>query len=148
MEYRKLPRGGEKISVIGMGASVVGEQELYRRCEKEGVAISAMKPFCAGQLLDARKSPFQKALTPAQCIQYALDKPGVVTVLGGPGNIAQLEESLRVPGRFRGRAGFLHHQRKITPEESVGKCGHCNSRCPFQVKQQERMEEIKVYFGM
>lgn len=34
MEYRKLPRGGEKISVIGMGASVVGEQELYRRCEK------------------------------------------------------------------------------------------------------------------
>ena len=27
MEYRKLPRGGEKISVIGMGTSVVGEQE-------------------------------------------------------------------------------------------------------------------------
>lgn len=37
---------------------------------------------------------------------------------------------------------------EITPEESVGKCGHCNSRCPFQVKQQERMEEIKDYFGM
>ena len=26
MEYRKLPRGGEKISVIGMGASVVGNR--------------------------------------------------------------------------------------------------------------------------
>lgn len=27
MEYRKLPHGEEKISVIGMGASVVGEQK-------------------------------------------------------------------------------------------------------------------------
>ena len=147
MEYRKLPCGGEKISVIGMGASVVGEQELYRRCEKEGVAISAMKPFCAGQLLDARKSPFQKALTPAQCIQYALDKPGVVTVLGGPGNIAQLEESLQYLDASEEERDYSIIS-EITPEESVGKCGHCNSRCPFQVKQQERMEEIKVYFGM
>lgn len=27
MEYRKLPHGEEKISVIGMGSSVVGEQK-------------------------------------------------------------------------------------------------------------------------
>ena len=26
-------------------------------------------------------------------------------------------------------------------------CGHCNSRCPFGVKQQERMQEIREYFG-
>ncbi len=26
MEYRKLPHGGESISVIGMGSSVVGAQ--------------------------------------------------------------------------------------------------------------------------
>lgn len=26
-------------------------------------------------------------------------------------------------------------------------CGHCNSRCPFHVKQQQRMQEIKAYFG-
>lgn len=26
MEYRKLPHGGEQISIIGMGSSVVGEQ--------------------------------------------------------------------------------------------------------------------------
>ncbi len=30
---------------------------LYTRCEKEGVGISVMKPFNAGQLLDAKKSP-------------------------------------------------------------------------------------------
>ena len=53
---------------------------LYTRCEKEGVGISVMKPFNAGQLLDAKKSPFGQALTPAQCIQYALDRPAVLTV--------------------------------------------------------------------
>ena len=57
--------------------------ELYRRCETEGVGISVMKAFSGGQLLDAKTSPFGKALTEYQCIQYALDKPGVMTVLSG-----------------------------------------------------------------
>lgn len=26
-------------------------------------------------------------------------------------------------------------------------CGHCDSRCPFGVKQSERMQEIAAYFG-
>ena len=83
---------------FGQGDFAIGgtneRLDLYRRCEKEGVGISVMKPFNAGQLLDAAKSPFHQALTPAQCIQYALDKPGVLTVLGGPGNVEQLKEIL------------------------------------------------------
>ena len=66
---------------FGQGDYAIGSsqerQNLYRRCEKEGVGISVMKPFNAGQLLDAKKSPFHQALTTAQCLQYALDKPGV-----------------------------------------------------------------------
>lgn len=53
--------------------------ELYRRCEKEGVGISVMKPFNAGILLDEAQSPFHHALTPAQCLHYALDRPAVLT---------------------------------------------------------------------
>lgn len=83
---------------FGHGDFAIGSnnerQDLYRRCEKEGVGISVMKPFNAGQLLDAAKSPFHQALTTSQCIQYALDKPGVLTVVGGPGNIDQLKEIL------------------------------------------------------
>ena len=63
--------------------SVAERMELYRRCETEGVGISVMKAFSGGQLLDAKTSPFGKALTEYQCIQYALDKPGVMTVLPG-----------------------------------------------------------------
>lgn len=169
-------------------------QNLYRRCEKEGVGISVMKPFNAGQLLDAKKSPFHHALTTAQCIQYALDKPGVLSVLGGPGNVAQLKEILTYFNTTEEERDYSVIS-SLTPDESVGKCvyckhchpcpaglniglinkyydlalqgdilakehyltlektasdcircGHCNSRCPFQVPQQERMEEIKEYF--
>lgn len=63
---------------IGSGSE---RYALYTRCAKEGVGISVVKPFNAGQLLDAKKSPFHRALTPAQCVQYALDRPGVLTVL-------------------------------------------------------------------
>lgn len=36
---------------------------LYRDCEKEGVAISVMKPFGGGEFLNDKISPFKKALT-------------------------------------------------------------------------------------
>lgn len=45
----------------GQGRYANGSSEersqLYRRCEKEGVGISVMKPFSAGQLLDALPLP-------------------------------------------------------------------------------------------
>lgn len=72
------------------GEYAIGELDermaLYRRAQKEGVAISVMKAFCGGRLLDQEESPFPQALTQTQCIQYALDKPGVVTVLPGVRN--------------------------------------------------------------
>lgn len=68
--------------------------ELYRRCEAESIGISVMKPFSAGQLLNAKTSPFGKALTKIQCIQYALDKPGVLTVLPGIRNLQDMKDAL------------------------------------------------------
>ncbi len=68
---------------------------MYQRCQKEGVAISVMKAFSGGQLLEAKKSPFKQALTQTQCIQYALDKPAVVTVLPGVRNREDLKTILQ-----------------------------------------------------
>lgn len=78
---------------FGIG-SARERMELYRRCEAEGIGISVMKPFSAGQLLDDQTSPFGKALTKVQCIQYALDKPGVLTVLPGIRNLQDMKEAL------------------------------------------------------
>ena len=113
---------------FGQGDFAIGgtneRLDLYRRCEKEGVGISVMKPFNAGQLLDAAKSPFHQALTPAQCIQYALDKPGVLTVLGGPGNVEQLKEILTYLDTTEEERDYSVIG-SFTPDDSVGKCVYC-----------------------
>lgn len=57
--------------------------ELYRLCESKGVGISVMKTLGAGKLLSAEHSPFARPMTPAQCIQYALDRPAVASTLIG-----------------------------------------------------------------
>ena len=77
----------------GIGA-VEKRASLYRDCQRHGVGISAMKPFAGGQLLNAALSPFGQALTPYQCLQYALDRPGVVTVLPGVRNCGDLKRIL------------------------------------------------------
>lgn len=169
--------------------------KLYRRCEAEGVGITVMKPFSGGQLLDERTSPFGKALTGYQCIQYALDKPGVLTVLPGVRNVEDVKELLgffeaspeerdyEILGTFAPRdavgncvycnhcqpcpgglnIGLINkyydlamagdtmaaeHYGKLEKHASdcIG-CGHCDNRCPFHVKQSERMKEMADYFG-
>ena len=105
--------------------------DLYRRCEKEGVGISVMKAFSGGQLLSAQTSSFGRALTEYQCIQYALDKPGVLTVLPGVRNRDDLRRIL----------GFLTASPEerdyavlgtFTPKDAAGICVYCNhcQPCP------------------
>ena len=112
--------------------SVAERMNLYRRCEAEGVGISVMKAFSGGQLLKAETSPFGKALTEYQCIQYALDKQGVLTVLPGVRNMDDLKRIL----------GFLDvapEERdysvigSFAPQDASGKCVYCNhcQPCPM-----------------
>lgn len=111
--------------------SVDERLDLYRRCEKEGVGISVMKAFSGGQLLNAKTSPFKKALTEYQCIQYALDKPGVLTVLPGVRGKDDLDRIL----------GFCEAQDiekdysvigTFAPHDAEGICVYCNhcQPCP------------------
>lgn len=106
-------------------------QELYRRCEKEGVAISVMKAFSGGQLLSGNTSPFGKALTEYQCIQYALDQPAVVTVLPGIRNREDLK-------RILGFVTATEQEREYSVLDALdikkteGVCVYCNhcQPCP------------------
>lgn len=104
---------------------------LYRRCEADGVGISVMKAFSGGQLLNVKTSPFGKALDEYQCIQYALDKPGVLTVLPGVRNKADLS---RVLGFFDASAEERDYSilGSFTPQDMIGNCVYCNhcQPCP------------------
>ena len=90
-----------------------------------------MKAFSGGQLLDAKTSPFGQAMTEYQCIQYALDRPGVVTVLPGVRNRADLQ---RILGLFEAADEEKDYSMisSLTPKEVAGKCVYCNhcQPCP------------------
>lgn len=104
---------------------------LYRRCETEDVGISVMKAFSGGQLLRAETSPFGRALTQYQCIQYALDKPGVLTVLPGIRGKADLEHILGFCGTSP-EARDYSVIASFAPQDATGKCVYCNhcQPCP------------------
>lgn len=105
--------------------------DVYRRCEKLGVGISVMKPFSGGQLLSAKTSPFGKALTQYQCIRYALDKPGVLTVLPGAKSVEEVNDLLRYYEQAEEDLdyGIIG---SFAPPEANGKCVYCNhcKPCP------------------
>lgn len=106
--------------------------DVYRRCEAEGIGISVMKPFSGGQLLDAALSPFGKALSQYQCIQYALDRPGVLTVLPGMSSAAQVEQLLKMTEASEEERDYSAIA-SFSPAEAVGKCVYCNhcKPCPM-----------------
>lgn len=178
------------------GIGTVSERfGLFKRCEVEGVGISVMKPFHAGKLLSAETSPFGQALTHYQCIQYSLDRPGVLAVVPGVRNMADLdmllgfsdasaqEKDYSIVGSFTvetvtGTCVYCNHCQPCPAGIDIGlvnkyydlaqvgdtlaaghydkltvkadaclHCGHCESRCPFGVKQETRMKEIAVCFA-
>lgn len=184
-----LERGDE----YGIG-STAERANLFRRCEREGVGISVMKPFHGGQLLSAKTSPFKTELTKNQCIQYCLDRPAVITVLPGVRTVSDLDELLTYPSstkeerdysiigeftpasavgncvycnhcqpcpagidigivnkyydlaRSGDRMAANHYDKLTVKADACLKCGHCDKRCPFKVKQQEKMQRINEYF--
>lgn len=109
---------------LGMGSA--GERAaLLRRCQEEGVGISVMKPFHAGKLLDARESPFGRAMTRNQCIQYALDCPGVLTVVPGVRGLDDLNELLTFPDAAQEERDYSFI-RELTPKDIEGHCVYCS----------------------
>lgn len=105
--------------------------DLYQRCEREQIGISVMKPFGGGVLLKGATSPFGKALTPVQCIQYALDKPAVKTVLAGVGSPRELTEALHYLEASEEERDYSILG-SFTPADARGRCVYCNhcQPCP------------------
>ena len=106
--------------------------ELYRRCEKEGVGISVMKPFSGGQLLSASQSPFKKTLTIYQCIRYCLDKPGVLCVLPGAKSVEEVETLVDYYNQTDEALDYSVIS-TFAPVEAKGKCVYCNHCKPCPV---------------
>lgn len=55
-------------------------------------------------------------------------------------------EELFINHLERDKIAENYYDKLAIKADSCIKCGHCESRCPFNVKQEDRMEEINKYF--
>ena len=109
--------------------------ELYKLCEQNGVGITVMKPFAGGRLLDAKRSPLGLALTPIQCLHYALTRPAVASVLAGydtPEQIAQAIAYETADDAAKDYAAVLAEARPASYKGLCTYCGHCHP-CPMHI---------------
>ncbi len=116
----------EKQSVM---ASIDPErEELYRLCEERGVAITIMKPYAGGALLDAEQSPFGVAMTVAQCLHYCLTRPAAASVLAGAKSVEELREAVEycgMPEEKKEYATLLSSAPAHRFRDKCMYCGHC-----------------------
>ena len=101
---------------------------FYRLAEEKYVGITVMKGYFGGALLDPERSPFGAAFTPAQCIHYALTRPGVRSVLVGYDTIAQIDAAVSYETAAddeKDYASVLANAPKHSYKGICTYCGHC-----------------------
>ncbi len=107
--------------------------ELYRLCEAKGVGITVMKAYAGGRLFDASLSPFGVALTPVQCLHYALTCPAVASVMVGvdyPEHVRAAVAYETATDEEKDYAAVLATApRHAHPQGQCTYCGHC-APCP------------------
>lgn len=141
--FDMLPSGMEIMSMFEdtsysdrtLGGLNRERDEFYRLCERENVGLTVMKAFCAGRLLSAETSPFGIAMTPVQCIHYALTRPAVASVMVGYDTPEQVDEAVAyetASPEERDFAKILAEAPKHAFGEQCTYCGHCVP-CPSKI---------------
>ena len=109
--------------------------ELYALAEETGTGITVMKGYAGGRLLDASASPFGVALTPVQCIHYALTRPAVASIMVGyttPEHVAEAVAYETADDAARDYAAVLAGAPRHAYYGQCTYCGHC-APCPVGI---------------
>ncbi|MCI9360579.1 MAG: aldo/keto reductase [Hungatella sp.] len=107
-------------------------EELYRICEQQGVGITVMKGYAGGRLFNAETSPFGVALTPVQCLHYALTRPAVASVMVGFDTPAHVDAAVAYETASQEEQDYatvLAHAPRHAYSGQCTYCGHC-APCP------------------
>ncbi len=99
--------------------------EIYELCERNGTALTVMKGFAGGNLLADETSPFGVALTPVQCIHYALEQKGVSSIFVGVKTVEELMESLRYCEASEAEKDFSEVLKNAPKHSFKGQCTYC-----------------------
>lgn len=114
----------------GMG-SHMERKRLYARCKEEGVAISVMKPFASGKLINKDLSNGDPILSRTGLIHYALDQDGVLVVLPGAKNKEQVKDILHYFEADENEKEYHPFLKEISNAKTNNcvYCSHCHP-CP------------------
>ena len=87
-----------------------------------------MKVYGGGDLLSDVNSPFGKAMTPTQCIEYALTRPAVAAIMVGCKSIDEIKQALRwcsTTDDEKDYTSILSGLKKFSWKGHCMYCGHC-----------------------
>lgn len=108
---------------------------FYKACEENDVGLTVMKGFAGGRLFDAKRSPFGTAMTPVQCIHYALTQPAAASVLCGYDTKAQVDEAVQyetASDEEKDYASIIASAPLHSYKGQCTYCGHCKP-CPKDI---------------
>ncbi len=106
-------------------------EAVYEECARRGVGIDVMKAYGGGELLRA-SGPAGVALTPTECIAYALDRPAVAAIMVGAHSLEEIKDALayeKASEQERDYARALKSFPRISWKGKCMYCGHC-APCP------------------
>jgi len=116
-----------------LGGIAPERAEFYRLCEANGIGLTVMKAYAGGRLLDAGRSPFKVALTPVQCLHYALTRPAVASIMVGYDNPEQVDAAVRYIDATREERDYSTVLAKAPRHSFVGECTYCDHCAPCSV---------------
>lgn len=122
------PYGTDSKSRAGIVVSQ-DRQRLYQECVKRKDGNIVMKAYGGGKLLDAKTSPFRRAMTIPQCLKYALDRPAVLSCVTGIRNVADLKDAMALYTATDEELDYSFIA-DIQPKEMMGSCVYCNHCMP------------------
>ena len=107
--------------------------ELYSLCEQNGVGITVMKGYAGGRLFSEKTSPFGVALTPVQCIHYALTRPAVASILAGYDTVAHVDEAVSYETATEEEKDYASVLANAPAHAWRGQCTYCGHCAPCPV---------------
>ena len=125
----------------------VASRECYEIARKHGVSITVMEPIKGGALanpIPAVQEIFKKADPDASCaswaIRYVASMEGIITVLSGMSNMAQMEDNLSYMRNFKPlskaeQAVIEEAQKALSRDKSIPctACHYCTDGCPMTI---------------
>lgn len=108
---------------------------LYRICEQHGIGLTVMKGYAGGRLFSEKTSPFGVALTPVQCLHYALTRPAVASVMVGFDTPEHVDAAVAYETASADEKDYASVLARAPHHAYSGQCtycGHC-APCPRQI---------------